>query len=74
MNENQIRDLVGEDNFILLMKMYGGGNLYIPKIESYLKEQRNEKIRELKNSGLTNRQLADRFGFSIQHIRNILSS
>ena len=56
------------------MKMHGGSKFYIEKYETHQRNLRNEKIKNLSNQGLTNRQLAERFNISIQQIRNILNN
>jgi Mor family transcriptional regulator len=70
----EIKDIIGEEKYILLMKMYGGSNFYIEKYETHHRNERNQKIKKLSRQGLTNRQLSDRFNISIQQIRNILNS
>ncbi len=70
----EIKDIIGEEKYILLMKMYGGSNFYIEKYETHQRNERNQKIKKLSRQGLTNRQLSDRFNISIQQIRNILNS
>ena len=70
----KIKDIIGEEKYILLMKKFGGSNLYIEKYETYQRNERNQKIKKLSRQGLTNRQLSDRFNISIQQIRNILNN
>ena len=70
----KIRDIIGEEKYILLMKNFGGSNLYIEKYETYQRNERNSRIKKLSRQGLTNRQLSDRFNISIQQIRNILNN
>lgn len=71
---NEIKNIIGEEKYILLMKLHGGSSFYITKYESYEKNKRNQRIKKLSKQGLTNRQLANRFNMSIQHIRNILKN
>lgn len=72
--EYEIKNIIGEEKYILLMKMHGGSKFYIEKYETHQRNLRNEKIKNLSNQGLTNRQLAERFNISIQQIRNILNN
>mgnify|MGYP004584198383 FL=1 len=72
--EYAIRNIIGKEKYILLMKMHGGSKFYIEKYETHQRNLRNEKIKNLSNQGLTNRQLAERFNISIQQIRNILNN
>ena len=71
---NEVRELIGEEKYIQLMKLHGGNSFYITKYESYERDKRNQHIKELSKKGLTNRQLSDRLNISIQHIRNIIKN
>ena len=71
---NEVRELIGEEKYIQLMKLHGGNSFYITKYESYERDKRNQHIKELSKKGLTNRQLSERFNTSIQHIRNIIKN
>ena len=42
-------DLIGIENFIKLIKVYGGSSLYIPNENSILKPIRNRLIKEYFN-------------------------
>lgn len=70
----EIKDIIGQEKYITLMKLYGGSNFYIEKYETYQRNERNNRIKKLSSQGLSNRQLSDRFNISIQQIRNILNS
>ena len=43
----KIRDIIGEEKYILLMKNFGGSNLYIEKYETHQRNERNQKIKKL---------------------------
>ena len=70
----EIKDIIGQEKYITLMKLYGGSNFYIETYETYRRNERNNRIKKLSSQGLSNRQLSDRFNISIQQIRNILNS
>lgn len=70
----EIKDIIGQEKYITLMKLYGGSNFYIEKYETYQRNERNNRIKKLSSQGLSNRQLSDRFNISIQQIRNILNN
>lgn len=70
----EIKDIIGQEKYITLMKLYGGSNFYIEKYETYQRNERNNRIKKLSRQGLSNRQLSDRFNISIQQIRNILNN
>lgn len=71
---DDIREIIGEEKYILLMKLHGGNSFYITKYETYERDLRNEKIKKLSKQGLTNRQLSERFNITIQQVRNILNN
>ncbi len=71
---DDIREIIGEEKYILLMKLHGGNSFYITKYETYERDLRNEKIKKLSKQGLTNRQLSQRFNLTIQQVRNILNN
>ena len=48
----KIRDIIGEEKYILLMKNFGGSNLYIEKYETHQRNERNQKIKKLSRQGL----------------------
>ena len=51
--EYEIKNIIGEEKYILLMKMHGGSKFYIEKYETHQRNLRNEKIKSLSNQGLT---------------------
>ena len=46
---NEVRELIGEEKYIQLMKLHGGNSFYITKYESYERDKRNQHIKELDN-------------------------
>lgn len=66
-------DLIGIENFIKLIKVYGGSSLYIPNENSILKPIRNRLIKENFN-GNNYKQLAKEFKISEMQVRNIINN
>ena len=66
-------DLIGIENFIKLIKVYGGSSLYIPNENSILKPLRNRLIKENFN-GNNYKQLAKEFKISEMQVRNIINN
>lgn len=66
-------DLIGIENFIKLIKVYGGSSLYIPNENSILKPLRNRLIKEYFN-GNNYKQLAKEFKISEMQVRNIINN
>ena len=66
-------DLIGIENFIKLIKVYGGSSLYIPNENSILKPIRNRLIKEYFN-GHNYKQLAKEFKISEMQVRNIVNN
>ncbi|WP_195939305.1 Mor transcription activator family protein [Romboutsia sp. 1001713B170131_170501_G6] len=66
-------DIVGEEKFLEISRMYGGTNIYIPKYSSYLRLIRNRDILR-KYNGVNVLELANEYGLSVTHIKRILES
>ena len=66
-------DLIGIENFIKLIKVYGGSSLYIPNENSILKPLKNRLIKENFN-GNNYKQLAKEFKISEMQVRNIINN
>lgn len=66
-----IVDTIGMDAFKDLVKLAGGGNVYIPNEASLVKSYRNKKIREEFKGDY--RSIARKFGISEVQVRNIVN-
>lgn len=66
-----IVDTIGIDAFKDLVKLAGGGNVYIPNESSLVKSYRNKKIREEFKGDY--RSIARKFGISEVQARNIIN-
>jgi len=62
---------IGIENFIYLTKEAGGGNCYVPKMDSFLKNTRNRKIAEEYN-GYNVKQLSKKYNLSARWVREII--
>lgn len=65
-------EIVGEDKFLEICRVFGGSSIYIPSISSISKASRDLEIRS-KYNGNNERKLACDYGISITHLRRILS-
>jgi Mor family transcriptional regulator len=61
---------IGTEATDLLVAMYGGSNLYIPKCRDIRKKRR--RIKEEFNNGASYKELARRYGYTERHIRRIV--
>ena len=71
----EYRDIVddlGLENFLKLCRLCGGQDLYVPKIESLMREGRNRDIRARFDGG-NYRILARQFRLSERQIRTIIN-
>lgn len=67
-----IVDDLGLENFLKLCRLCGGQDLYVPKIESLMREGRNREIRS-RFDGANYRILARQFRLSERQIRTIIN-
>ena len=65
-------DAIGEENFIKVVKLYGGNNLYIPTYKSVMRNCRNREIVS-KFNGVNASALAREYGISVTHVKNIVN-
>lgn len=65
-------DIVGEEKFLEIVKMYGGSNVYIPTYKSVIRNYRNREIIS-KFNGVNAAQLSREYGISVTHIKNIVN-
>ncbi len=66
-----IVDTIGIEAFKDLVRLAGGGNLYIPNENSIIKSYRNKKIREEFDGDY--KALSRKFGISEVQVRNIVN-
>ena len=55
------------------MMTYGGETIFVPKIDKVLKMERNEKIKNDFNAGLSQRQLVKKYGITARYLRKLLT-
>ena len=65
-------EIVVEEKFLEIIRMYGGSNLYIPTYKSVVRSSRNREIAKRYN-GITASQLAREYGITVNQIRNIVN-
>ncbi|MGL6105784.1 Mor transcription activator family protein [Romboutsia sp.] len=66
-----ILEIVGEEKFIEMCKIYGGGSVYLPTYTSVVREKRNSEIVKRYN-GFNEGRLASEYRMSKTHVRRIL--
>ena len=65
-------EIVVEEKFLEIIRMYGGNNLYIPTYKSVIRSSRNRDIVNRYN-GFNGTQLAREYGISVNQVRNIIN-
>ncbi len=65
-------DAIGMDGFCNLVRLVGGGSLYIPSENNLIRPVRNKVIRESFNGDY--REISRKFGISEVQARNIINS
>ena len=71
-NLSLMYEIVGEEKFLEIIRMYGGNNLYIPTYKSVIRSSRNRDIVNRYN-GFNGTQLAREYGISVNQERNIIN-
>lgn len=71
-NLSLMYEIVGEEKFLEIIRMYGGNNLYIPTYKSVVRSSRNREIAKRYN-GINASQLAREYGITVNQIRNIVN-
>lgn len=64
-------DIVGNEKYLEIVRMYGGSNLYIPTYKATIRNSRNREIRKRYN-GVNGSLLATEYGMSVNNLRNIV--
>ena len=63
-------EIVGEEKFLEISRLYGGNNEYIPTYKSVIRCSRNRKIMR-KFNGVNAKELASEYGISVNHVKSI---
>ena len=64
-------EIVGDEKYLEIVRMYGGSNLYIPTYKATIRNSRNREIRK-KYNGINTSLLAMQYGMSVNNVRNIV--
>lgn len=70
--QKQLAEIIGIENYLKLVDIYGGTSIYIKKPDGFLRASRNEQIKEEFN-GYNYRQLATKYDLSEVQIRSIVA-
>lgn len=71
-NLHNMLDIVGEDAFVEISKLYGGDVVYVPTYKSIIRASRNREIVR-KFDGFNASKLAREYSISLNHLKRILS-
>ena len=64
-------EIVGDEKYLEIVRMYGGSNLYIPTYKATIRNSRNREIKK-KYNGVNANSLAMQYGMSVNNLRNIV--
>ena len=64
-------EIVGDEKYLEIVRMYGGSNLYIPTYKATIRNSRNREIKRRYN-GVNASSLANEYGMSVNNLRNIV--
>ena len=70
--QKELAETIGLEAYRKLIANYGGNPVYIPKVETVLKEIREREIKENFN-GKNYRELSKKYGISEMTVRRIVS-
>lgn len=70
--QRQIAETIGLEAYLKLVKIYGGTNIYIAKIDKLLSIKRDEEIVKRFN-GYNFKSLANQYGLSERAVREIIN-
>lgn len=65
-------EIVGEEKFLEIAKMYGGANLYVPTYASVIRNSRNREIISRYN-GVNAMYLSKEYGMCVNQLNRIIS-
>jgi Mor family transcriptional regulator len=68
----ELVELIGVRNVLKLMAYYQGQQLYIPKLDSALREIRHEQIKREFSKGVSQTALARKYGLTTSYVYQIL--
>ena len=66
-----VAEIIGMENALRLAQHIGGGRIYYPKIESLLRDKRDERIRA-EFTGCNHRELARKYALTETWVREIV--
>lgn len=70
----ELVDLIGAENTLSIIERFGGGFIYIPRLQTISKDERNRAIYSDFLTGMTVSQLQPKYGLSGTTIRDIISN
>ncbi len=70
-DDRELAELIGVENFIKLVQNYGGGSIYLKKLETVTRKVRDREIKS-KFTGFNYSELAREYRLSEKMVRNII--
>jgi hypothetical protein len=72
--DHQLRKLIGDEGFELLVKEYAGEQLQLAKNDALARQLRHRYVQELRDQGDKIYQVALKTGYTSRHVINILQA
>ncbi len=69
--QKELAELIGIENYIKVVKYFGGSSIYIHKANTLSKYIRDEQIKK-DFDGVNYKKLSSKYNLSVNHIREIL--
>lgn len=72
MEQRALADIIGIEAYRALIAAYGGTEIYVPKLDGFLRAERDARLRD-EFDGYNFRQLAKKYGLTDVRIRSIVA-
>lgn len=70
--QRELADVIGLESYKRLITIYGGSSIYIPKVDNFLRADRNDRIKQEFN-GWNFKELSQKYDLTEVQIRNIVN-
>lgn len=72
-DQREVAELIGIENYLKMVSIFGGGAIYIPKPDGVFRAARNRKIIEDYRNGKSYKFIAKKYNLTKSAVVNILS-
>lgn len=72
-DQREVAELIGIENYLKIVDIFGGGAIYIPKPDGVLRSARNRKIIEDYKDGENCKLIAKKYNLTKSAVINILN-